>query len=372
LGKVCVLGELFVLLAVGSRATFVFFSYLNGEIEASGLEIGTIFVIVWAIGLVMFLNPVVPGSAVYLFAGVVLGAQSQKHPSVGIWKGLVLACVAGGAAKLLACVGQYSLGYFMSKSVKVQQFVGVTNVGVLATEAVLKEAGFKLFKVCILVAGPDFPTSVLCGILQLNIPQMLLGTMPVILVSIIPQTLVGVLLTKEDATEGVWIMISTVATGLAAAFQAGATLVFAYGIMERVEESGDELMNTHRPEHDEVRKLAEKEAEYVKKYVEVSDWGQLGTPARATLLVAVALFLLSGFIIALDTMEAEKTCFREFSITDKIKSSYDLGGLDGKAVNVVIAPMGYIALGLAAVAFVLHVGFGQWLAACARAELRGS
>jgi len=112
LGKVCVLGELFVLLAVGSRATFVFFSYLNGEIEASGLEIGTIFVIVWAIGLVMFLNPVVPGSAVYLFAGVVLGAQSQKHPSVGIWKGLVLACVAGSAAKLLACVGQYSLGYF--------------------------------------------------------------------------------------------------------------------------------------------------------------------------------------------------------------------------------------------------------------------
>merc|ERR1712194_289650 len=183
---------------------------------------------------------------------------------------------------------------------------------------------------------------------------------------------VGVLLTKENATEGVWSMISGVATGLAAAFQAGATLVFAYSIMERVEESGDELLNTHRPEHDEVRKLAEKEAEHVKKYVEVSDWGQLGTPARATLLVAVALFLLSGFIIALDTMAAEKTCFREFSITDKIKSSYDLGCLDGKAVNVVIAPMGYIALGLAAVAFVLHVGFGQWLAACARAELRGS
>jgi hypothetical protein len=44
-----------------------------------------------------------------------------------------------------------------------------------------------LGKVCILVAGPDFPTSVLCGILKLNIPQMLLGTTPVIFVSIIPQ-----------------------------------------------------------------------------------------------------------------------------------------------------------------------------------------
>merc|ERR1740121_1890074 len=157
----------------------------------------------------------------------------------------------------------------MGKSVKVQQFVGVTKVGVLAIEAVLKEEGFKLFKVCILVAGPDFPTSVLCGILRLSIPQMLLGTCPVILVSIIPQTLVGVLLTKE-----------------------GATLIFAYGIMERVEESGDELLKTHRPEHDEVRKLAEKDAEYVDTYGEVSDWGQLGSFARATLLGAVALFLL--------------------------------------------------------------------------------
>merc|ERR1740121_2911666 len=370
LGKVCVLAEVFVMLVVGSKATFIFFSYLNGEIEAAGLEIGTIFVMVWAIGLVMFMNPIVPGSAVYLFAGVVLGAQSQKEGSVGIWVGLVLACIAGSGAKMLACLGQYYFGYFMGKSVKVQQFVGVTKVGVLATEAVLKEEGFKLFKVCILVAGPDFPTSVLCGILQLNVPQMLLGTSPVILVSIIPQTLVGVLLTKEDASEGVWSMISTVATGLAAAFQAGATLVFAYGIMEQVEESGDELLKTHRPEHDEVRKLAEKEAEYEKKYGEVSDWGQLGTSARATLLGTVALFLLSGFIITLDTMASEKICFRDIYITDKIKSSFDLGGLNGNVLNVVLPPLGWIALGLAAAAVVLHVGFGKWLAVTARAALR--
>jgi hypothetical protein len=369
LGKVCVLAEMFVLLAVGSKATFIFFSYLNGAIEAAGLGIGSIFVMVWAIGVVMFMNPIVPGSAVYLFAGVVLGAQSQKEGSVGIWTGLALACIAGSGAKLLACLGQYALGYFMGQSVKVQQFVGVTKVAVLATESVLKEEGFKLFKVCILVAGPDFPTSVLCGILKLNIPQMLLGTVPVIFVSIIPQTLVGLLLTKEGATEGVWSMIATVATGLAAAFQAGATLVFAYGIMQRVEQSGDELLQTHRPEHDEVRKLAEKEAEYVKKYGEMSDWRELGTSARATLLGTVALFLLSCFILALDTIATDKTCFREFYITDNIKDSYDLGGLDGKALNVVIAPNGWIALGLAAAAFVLQVGFGQWLAATTRGAL---
>jgi len=370
LGKVCVLAELFVLLLVGSKATFIFFSFLNGQIEAAGLDIAIIFVMVWAIGLVMFLNPIVPGSAVYLFAGVVLGAQSQKDGSVGIWAGLVLACIAGSAAKMMACVGQYSIGYFSGKSVKVQQFVGVTKVSVLATEAVLKEKGFKLFKVCILVAGPDFPTSVLCGILNLNIPQILLGTSPVILVSIIPQTLVGVLLTKEDASEGVWSMVATVATGLAAAFQAGATLVFAYGIMQRVEVSGEQLLQRPRPEHDEVRKLADKEAEYVEIYAEMSDWWQLGKPARATLLGAVAFFLLSGFLIALDTMATEKICFEKFYITDDIKLSSDLGGLDGNVLNVIIQPLGSVALGLAAVALVLHVGFGKWLAAKARAAPR--
>merc|ERR1719291_1021821 len=198
---------------------------------------------------------------------------------------------------------------------------------------------------------------------------MLLGTLPVILVSVIPQTLVGVLMTKEDADEGVWSMIAAVATGLAAAFQAGATLVFAYGIMEQVEKSGEKLLKTPRPEHDEVRKLAEKEVEYVKKYSEMSDWGQLGTLARATLLGTVGLFLLSGCMIALDTVEADKVCFREFYITDSIKDSYDLGGLDGNALNVVIAPRGWIALGLAAAAFALHVGFGQWLAATTRGAL---
>merc|ERR1712137_1476609 len=105
----------------------------------------------------------------------------------------------------------------------------------------LKERGMKLGKVCILVAGPDFPTSMLCGILQLNIPQMLLGTSPVILVSIVPQTLVGALLAKDGGTQGIWALVSTAATGVAAAFQAAATLIFTWAIMKTVEQHGNEL-----------------------------------------------------------------------------------------------------------------------------------
>merc|ERR1712137_267369 len=128
-------------------------------------------------------------------------------------------------------------------------------------EKVLKERGMKIGKVCILVAGPDFPTSMLCGILKLHIPQMLLGTSPVILVSIIPQTLVGALLAKDGGTEGIWALISTAATGTAAAFQAGATLIFTWAIMKTVEEHGEELQK-ERPEHAAVALLTKSEKEY--------------------------------------------------------------------------------------------------------------
>merc|ERR1712039_668888 len=105
-------------------------------------------------------------------------------------------------------------GYAAGQLVKVQQFVGVDKVPTRAMERVLKERGMKLGKVCILVAGPDFPTSMLCGILKLNIPQMLLGTLPVILVSIIPQVLVGALLTRTSGSN-MWSLVSTAVNGVA-------------------------------------------------------------------------------------------------------------------------------------------------------------
>ena len=35
--------------------------------------------------------------------------------------------------------------------------------------------------ICVLVGGPDWPTSVLCGILKLPLPKILLGTTPIVL-----------------------------------------------------------------------------------------------------------------------------------------------------------------------------------------------
>ena len=60
-----------ILLFVGLKATYVFFSWLNYFLLASGLNVVGISLLVFAIGFMMFMLPIVPGTAVYLFSGVV-------------------------------------------------------------------------------------------------------------------------------------------------------------------------------------------------------------------------------------------------------------------------------------------------------------
>merc|ERR1740129_2134093 len=84
---------------------------------------------------------------------------------------------------LCACLGQYGIGYAMGKSVKIQQLIHVDKPFTRAIEKILNRPGLDAGKVAVLVGGPDWPTSVTCGILKLNIPQMILGTCPVFFVS---------------------------------------------------------------------------------------------------------------------------------------------------------------------------------------------
>lgn len=222
LRKADIFSVITILLFVGLKGTYVFFSWLNYFLLAAQLDLVAISSLVFAVGLLMFMLPIVPGTAVYLFSGVVLGFYSTSnglHFGVGIAVGAVLASVL----KHVACTGQYFIGYLAGKSVHVQRFVGVDKVPTRAMEMILNKIGFALGKVCILVAGPDFPTSVLCGILKLNIPQMLLGTTPVIVVSIIPQVAVGALLTLPGNEE-----YSALATVFAFVIQVLATLYVSY------------------------------------------------------------------------------------------------------------------------------------------------
>jgi len=237
-------------------------------------------------------------------------------------------------------------------------------------EQILTQQGMKPDKCSILTAGPDFPTSVLCGILKLNIPQMLIGTIPVILVSIIPQTIVGGLLTKGGADASFWSMVSTVVTGLAALVQAAAMLFFTFKILVTVDKDGAALAAQNRPEHQAVIELTKAEERLNAAFFEVTKWAELTSTNAAVTLASTAAFLLSGFLMAADFVLTEKICFRKFKITNSIKESFEVGGLDGKALNVVVLPLGAVALILACLGLVLHIIIGKIMNAKAADKLK--
>lgn len=66
-----ILSFICILLFVGLKATYVFFSWLNYFLLASELDTLAMCGLVFVIGFLMFMLPIVPGTAVYLFSGVV-------------------------------------------------------------------------------------------------------------------------------------------------------------------------------------------------------------------------------------------------------------------------------------------------------------
>eukprot|EP00930_Biecheleria_cincta_P042273 TRINITY_DN29082_c0_g1_i1.p1 TRINITY_DN29082_c0_g1~~TRINITY_DN29082_c0_g1_i1.p1 ORF type:complete len:369 (+),score=69.24 TRINITY_DN29082_c0_g1_i1:52-1158(+) len=317
---------------------------------------------VFGLGIVMFLIPVVPGTAVYLFSGVVLGKLSEENGGPGFVAGVMLAAAWSSLAKHIACVGQYGMGYMAGKSLKVQQMVGVDTVPTRAAEQILRTKGFSVGKVCILVAGPDFPTSMLCGILRINIPWMLVGTTPVIVVSIIPQCLVGALLTKGN--DGMMGTISAGVTGAAAAVQAAATLLYVYRIMKVVDADGHELAKA-RPEHAAVAELTKKEADFVACYNEATEWKNMSTGQKICVLGSAVGLVSSGLALSGDSMLLDTPYFlQKFTMTDSISEK-----LSGNALNLIVFPAGAGILGVAFISICMHLWFIRWMSCVAQAKL---
>uniref|UniRef100_A0A7S2LL64 Uncharacterized protein n=1 Tax=Zooxanthella nutricula TaxID=1333877 RepID=A0A7S2LL64_9DINO len=355
--KVNLLVELAAVLILGGKFTFILFSWLS--VKLAPVSFFLVLALVFAVGCAMFLLPPVPGSAVYMFAGIVIGGKAQteaftSNADANFWIGVVIGAVLGLVAKLVACVGQYFIGYLLGKNVKVQKLIGVDTVFTRAMEKILNQKGMKLGKVAILVGGPDWPISVTCGILKLNIPSMLLGTLPVFFASIAPQTLVGALMSKQttEEDESFWSAVNAASTCLAAGAQAAASLIAMQSITSTIEKYHDEL-SQEREEHRQVAELTKKNAALVQACKTVSEWGTLATPRKAVVFGSAALQVLVFFMFVLDYVVGE-LCFRKFTINSRIDWAFDKGGLDGKVINIVKVPIGWAVLGVFGVAVCLH------------------
>mmetsp|Transcript_95832 Transcript_95832/g.280122 ORF Transcript_95832/g.280122 Transcript_95832/m.280122 type:complete len:949 (+) Transcript_95832:137-2983(+) len=179
-------------------------SALNQALASAGLHFSLILLAIFVVGIICFLLPTVPGAVIYLFGGLV---SSGNCPPVGteqgFWTGAACSVALGLVMKLVGCaIQQVIIGGLLGKSVSVRQTCGLHKTTMRCFEKVLRQKGYTAGKVAILCGGPDWPVSVIAGILGLPLWEMLLGTLPIIFF-IAPFGLSGSLYLKKGQG-GMW------------------------------------------------------------------------------------------------------------------------------------------------------------------------
>jgi hypothetical protein len=218
-----------------ARVVTLFLSWLNTML--SPLPIPAVLMIFIIVGIIMFMIPVIPGVPVYLAGGIIItGATMDKF---GFWNGVILSTFVCYGLKLIAVVlQQKGIGGGLRQSAAVRQIVGVNTLTIRAIKYILSQPGkLKLAKVAILCGGPDWPTSVLTGILGLPVCDMLVGSIPVYFV-IAPTCFSSAMLLQ---TSGDYDAIGAVIVAVAGVMQIGASLVAVFYITKCIDANKREL-----------------------------------------------------------------------------------------------------------------------------------
>ena len=90
--------------------------------------------------------------------------MSVGREMMGLTGSILYAIAVSLFIKLLGCTVQQKLiGGALGSNVTVRQNVGINSEGIRAMRVMLSDKRFTMRKVSMLVGGPDWPVSVLCG-----------------------------------------------------------------------------------------------------------------------------------------------------------------------------------------------------------------
>eukprot|EP00924_Labyrinthula_sp_SR-Ha-C_P016300 snap_masked-scaffold_106-processed-gene-0.10-mRNA-1 protein AED:1.00 eAED:1.00 QI:0/0/0/0/1/1/4/0/402 len=333
LPKSLVIGIAYFLFSVGvTRMTVVFLSYLREQLESSSLL--PITFILLAVGLLMFMIPVIPGVPVYIVLGLLLVPVAETEFG-NLVLGILYALLVSLCLKLFALVLQQKIigERFGSTNVAVRRAVGVNSITIRAMKKILMTKGLSFGKVAILIGGPDWPTSVLTGLLRLDVFQMMLGTIPVVFL-ILPTVMSGAMLVKtaEEPDNSTFSALSTVSVLLTTIVQAGsmlvATNVIASGAVKYEKELSEEEPDQEVLELDNQKKAAEE------RYKQVTNWQNLTEFWKKSLIVAVVVMTICCYSFQL----LGSTLFVDYEITDSVGDV-----LSGNAL-LLVTNEGWVAL----------------------------
>merc|ERR1712159_609759 len=104
-----------------------------------------------------------------------MGICGREKADMGFWAALLYVSLVALLIKCVASViQQRGIGGLMANKVSVRKICGVNSLSIRAMKKILEQKGLTVAKICVLCGGPDWPISVLCGVLKINTIQMLI------------------------------------------------------------------------------------------------------------------------------------------------------------------------------------------------------
>jgi len=288
--------------------------------QLSTWNYGVILMMTFLIGIVAFLLPPVPGMTVYIFGGLIV--SDDKICPAGFFWGCVINIGLCWFLKLAACaVQQKCIGGSLGQSTWVRQTVGVHKVTIRCIEAEMQKPGMSFGKVAILCGGPDWPVSVLAGVLGLSLLQCEIGTIPIIFF-VAPCALTGSFYVKKTGENDVWTRLANMMIVTSVVVNLLLWALAAWAIQNQLESNYDELTRP-LPQNVHLEWLDHK-AEEIEKRCRVT-WSDVPMPIRS-------LFALGAFA---QTMVSQafwyglNYLFGSFQVSDHIDTLEWYGGDDG-------------------------------------------
>ncbi|EKX38638.1 hypothetical protein GUITHDRAFT_144035 [Guillardia theta CCMP2712] len=315
----------FVLQVGAGICVTLFLAWLN--IKLAGLNVFLISFLILVIGLFLFAIPVVPGVPAYVACGVLIASAGERQ-----FNSFALACLlaifVAALCKQLACVLQQKVfGEMMGKSVKIRSMVGINSETIKAIKVILAKKGMSVGKVMLLVGGPDWPTSVLTGILHCSVVEMQIGTLPII-VPIAFTVMTGAGMYKAAADpNGIWPSLNTIFLLLASIGLMGTGVGFMLYLADFIDAHREEIESI--PDEEDVKEYDTQMQEVKDQIARLSQWERLSIMSKSILLISAVLGIVSFWIFSIDS----SGCFE--------------------------SPLGWIALGIQVVSFLLLLLHGS-------------
>ena len=286
-----------------------------------------IIVIVCAVGFVVFLIPVTPGSPLYLFAGILISASfvDDNSPGSEFWIGISIAFGVSAFIKFVSIyIQQQVIGRLLQSNVSVRVWCNVNTKFMRTVHIMLTQKGCTFEKSLILVSGPDWPTSVLTGILGLNPFEMLIGSIPVVLF-ILPSVLAGAFQLLEGTFYSVISNILIVFAILVEISSMITALIYVHNSTTKYERELEEL-----PCDREVQQHTTEMNERNAKWRQCIDWTQPTIPLkdRTYLFIAAVTSLITSYL-SLTTQP-----FHDVKVSDDFYGK----PLNGNPFNAILPP----------------------------------